>query len=270
VRVVGARALLAALIVAGAAHAQTPRPEQGQDGKDVMWVPTPAALTQKMLDLAGVTAKDTVLDLGSGDGRLVIAAAQRGARARGIEYTTSLVDYSREAAKKAGVADRAAFEKADLFDADLTWATVITLFLGPELNAKLLPKLVNLKPGTRIVSNTHPIGDWPHDAQVESTDDVKSVYYRTARLWVVPARVAGRWKGEGVELEFTQRYQTVSGVWRSGNLRTPLTDVSLRGAVLAFTAGGARYTARVSGATLQGQRGVSGQVVSWQATQQQR
>ena len=130
-----ARALFIALVcccVASTHAAQTSKPELGQDGKDVVWVPTPEALTQKMLDLAGVTAKDQVLDLGSGDGRLVIAAAQRGARARGIEYTASLVEYARVAARKAGVAERATFEKADLFDADLTWATVITLFLGPD------------------------------------------------------------------------------------------------------------------------------------------
>ena len=159
-------------LFAGQAAAQAAKnaeytPQVGQPGKDVVWVPTPEALAGTMLDLACVTASDTVLDLGSGDGRLVIAAARRGARARGIEYNLSLVEYSRKAAQAAGVADRAVFERADLFEADLSWASVITLFLGPEINARLVPKLVNLKPGTRIVSNTHPIADWPADAQAE-------------------------------------------------------------------------------------------------------
>ena len=132
--------VIATLFFAVAVGAQPTPPVLGQDGKDVVWVPTPEALTTKMLDLARVTAADTVLDLGSGDGRLVIAAAKRGARARGIEYTTSLVELSRKAAQAAGVAQRAVFEKADLFETDLSRASVITLFLGPELNAKLLPQ----------------------------------------------------------------------------------------------------------------------------------
>lgn len=242
------------------------KPEPGQDGKDVVWLPTPEALTQKMLDLARVTPTDTVLDLGSGDGRLVIAAARRGARARGVEYTTSLVDYARLAAQQAGVADRAQFEKADLFETDLSWATVITLFLGPELNARLLPKLLALKPGTRIVSNTHPIADWPADEKIESTDDPKSVYYRTARLWIVPARVAGRWRmSEGGELVLAQRYQSVTGNLRMPGGNHPIARFSLRGASVEFTAGAANYSGRLEGVQMRGQRAVSGQVLSWQA-----
>lgn len=239
--------------------------ELGQDGKDVVWVPTPEALAGTMLDLARVTASDTVLDLGSGDGRLVIAAARRGARARGIEYTLSLVEYSRKAAQAAGVADRAVFEKADLFEADLSWASVITVFLGPELNARLLPKLLNLKPGTRIVSNTHPIADWPADAQVESTDDVTSVYYRTARMWIVPARVAGRWRWDGGALVLNQRYQRVNGTLRGQGGAVAISDVQLRGSSLSFTASGTRYAGEVEGGVIRGQRVVSGKMISWQA-----
>ena len=260
--------VIATLFFAVAVAAQPTPPVLGQDGKDVVWVPTPEALTTKMLDLARVTAADTVLDLGSGDGRLVIAAAKRGARARGIEYTTSLVELSRKAAQAAGVAQRAVFEKADLFEADLSRASVITLFLGPELNAKLLPKLLNLKPGTRIVSNTHPIGDWPADAQIESTDDVKSVYYRSARLWVVPARVAGSWIlsiSIGGELELKQRYQSVTGTLRINGRTMAISQGSLSGAKLTFVAAGARYEGEVDGGNMRGQRHVSGRVISWRA-----
>ena len=176
------------------------QPQVGQPGKDVVWVPTPDALVEKMLDLAQVSGRDTLIDLGAGDGRLVIAAARRGAQALGIEYDAKLVAYAKQAAQQQGVAHKAVFVKADLFASDLSSASVITVFLGPALNRKLLPKLLRLKPGTRIVSNTHPIGDWPPDATAVSADDEKSVYYRTANLWIVPANIEGRWQWPGGEL----------------------------------------------------------------------
>ncbi len=215
-------------------------------------MPTPDALVAKMLDLAKVSRSDTLIDLGSGDGRLVILAAQRGAKALGIEYDAKLVDYSKRLAQQQGVAAKATFVKADLFASDLSSATVITVFLGPELNHKLLPKLLALKPGTRIVSNTHPIGDWPVDDIAVSGDDEKSVYYRTARLWIVPANVAGRWQWAGGALTLTQRYQTVTGTLHAGAISKPVSHVVLRGDQLRFDADGAQYSATVAGQTLEG------------------
>ena len=134
------------------------QPQVGQEGKDVIWVPTPQALVDRMLDMAKVTAKDYVIDLGSGDGRTVITAAKRGAKALGIEYNPDMVELSKRNAAKAGVSDKASFVKADLFEADLSPATVITMFLLPGINLKLRPKILALKPGTRVVSNTFKIG----------------------------------------------------------------------------------------------------------------
>ena len=148
-------------------HAQTPHneytPKSGQPGKDIVWVPSPTVMVEKLLDMARVTPSDYVIDLGSGDGRNVIAAAKRGARAHGIEYDAELVEFSKRAAAKAGVADKATFEKADIFASDFSKATVIVLFLTPEMNIRLRPKLLALKPGARIVANTFAIGDWNAD-----------------------------------------------------------------------------------------------------------
>src|SRR3954468_15604024 len=138
-------------------------PEVGQRGKAVVWVPTPPAVVEKMLDLAKVTPKDFLMDLGSGDGRTVITAAKRGAHALGIEYNPDMVALSKQNAEQAGVTGRAEFRQADLFQADFSKATVITMFLLPDINLKLRPKLLGLKPGTRIVSNTFTMGDWEAD-----------------------------------------------------------------------------------------------------------
>ena len=173
-------------------HAQATKeapfqPMVGQEGKDVVWVPTPQALVDKMLDMAKVTAQDYVMDLGSGDGRTVITAAKRGARATGIEYNPEMVKLSQANAKKEGVADRAEFKKADLFQTDLSKATVITMFLLPDINLKLRPKLLKLKPGTRVVSNTFTMGDWKPD-QTGSPDNCDGSWC-TALLWIIPAQV---------------------------------------------------------------------------------
>ncbi|HEU4640653.1 MAG TPA: class I SAM-dependent methyltransferase, partial [Candidatus Binatia bacterium] len=127
------------------------QPEVGQEGKDVVWVPTPQALVDKMLDMAKITPKDYLIDLGSGDGRTVITAAKRGVRAHGIEYNPEMVELSKRAAAKQGVSDKATFAKADLFESDFSQATVITMFLLSSINMKLRPKILSLKPGTRIV-----------------------------------------------------------------------------------------------------------------------
>src|SRR5918992_5999257 len=136
------------------AQTTTYEPSVGQEGKDVVWVPTPQVLVDKMLDMAKVTPSDYVIDLGSGDGRTVITAAKRGARAHGIEYNRDMVELSKRNAEKEGVSGKATFAQADLFKSDFSQASVITMFLLPDINLKLRPKILDLKPGTRVVSNS--------------------------------------------------------------------------------------------------------------------
>ncbi len=169
------------LFTQGFANAQEYEPSVGQQGKDVIWVPTPEDLVQAMLDLAKVTPNDFVMDLGSGDGRIVIAAAKRGARAVGIEYNPDMVELSRRNAEKAGVSDKATFVNADIFATDFSQATVITMYLLPQLNLRLKPVILNLKPGTRIVSHAFTMGDWAPEQTIEKEG-------RTAYLWIVPKK----------------------------------------------------------------------------------
>src|SRR5882672_1107660 len=187
---------LALSAIVASAFAQAPKaefqPEVGQSGKDVVWVPTPQALVDRMLDMAKVTPRDFVMDLGSGDGRTVITAAKRGARALGVEYNPDMVELSRRNAEKEGVAGKASFVKADLFETDFSKASVITMFLLPDINLKLRPKILGLKPGTRIVSNSFTMGDWQADESANiSSESGCSSSWCTAMLWIVPARVAG-------------------------------------------------------------------------------
>lgn len=220
-------------------------PEIGQPGKDVVWVPTSSRLVDAMLDLAEVGPTDSLVDLGSGDGRTVIAAARRGARARGIEFNPDMVALARRNASLAGVADRATFEQADFFATDLSTATVITMFLLPRLNLQLRPRLLALAPGTRVVSNSFDMGDWIRDRDAAVTD-AECRSWCTALLWIVPAKVAGRWDHPDGPLVLRQTYQRVTG--ELGGLA--LRDVTLSGARLAFTAGGRRYVATVAGDTM--------------------
>src|SRR5688572_3482985 len=166
-------------------------PQVGQEGKDVVWVPTPQALVDKMLDMANVTPKDFVIDLGSGDGRTVITAAKRGAKAHGIEYEPDMVALSQKNAAAEGVGARATFAKADLFATDFSSATVITMFLLPSINMQLRPKLLDMKPGTRVVSNTFTMEDWEADQTVTVPDCDR---WCTALFWIVPAKVEGVWR----------------------------------------------------------------------------
>jgi Methyltransferase domain len=247
-------------IPALAQDAQTKKPFEpsvGQAGKDVVWVPTPQALVDKMLDMAGVTAKDYVMDLGSGDGRTVITAAKRGATAVGIEYNPDMVELSKRNAAEAKVEGKATFLKADLFQTDLSKATVITMFLLPSINMKLRPKILNLKPGTRIVSNTFTMEDWEPDEQATIEGDCTS--WCTALFWVVPAKVAGSWQLPDGRLTLKQQFQKVSGTLGS----TQITDANLRGDQLSFNVGATKYTAKVTGATMAGSGGKGG--ASWTA-----
>ena len=254
--------VFAASVFVGA-QAQAPatqfEPKVGQEGKDVVWVPTPQVLVDKMLEMAHVTAQDFVMDLGSGDGRTVITAAKRGARAMGIEYNPNMVELSKQNAAKEGVTDKATFVKADLFETDLSKATVITMFLLPDINLKLRPKILNLKPGTRIVSNTFTMEDWMAD-ETERVDNCTS--WCTALFWIVPAKVAGTWRLPQGDLTLKQQYQMVSGTLKSGNTSAQITDGKLRGDQLTFSAGGVKYTGRVNGTTI---TGTTGSGASWNA-----
>lgn len=223
-------------------------PQVGQRGKDVIWVPTPQALVDKMLALAQAKPGDYLIDLGSGDGRTVITAAKRGIRALGVEYNPDMVALAQREAESAGVADRAKFIKADLFQTDLSQATVITMFLLPAINLKLRPKLLDLKPGTRIVSNSFTMGEWRMDESAEVTEDCQT--YCTALLWIVPAKVAGRWRLPQGELELKQEFQKFSGRLESGGKTEIIAAAPLRGTEIAFRAGTTQYSGHVRGNTM--------------------
>ncbi len=226
------------------------QPSVGQAGKDVVWVPTPQAVVDKMLDLAKLTPQDYVMDLGSGDGRTVITAAKRGARAVGIEYNPDMVELSRRNAANEGVTARAAFTQADLFETDFSQATVITMFLLPDINLRLRPTILDLKPGTRIVSNTFDMEEWVADEKETVTDGCTS--WCTALLWIVPAKVGGTWRLPQGQLTFNQGFQEISGTLESGGNSTSISNGRLRGDQISFTAGDAQYTGRVVGNTIEG------------------
>ena len=258
---------LAALVALGPAAAQPAvdfQPKVGQPGKDVVWVPTADALVDKMLDMAQVTSADYVIDLGSGDGRTVIAAAKRGARAAGIEYDPAMVELSIRNARNAGVEDRAKFEKADLFETDFSQATVLTMFLLPDINLRLRPKILDMKPGTRVVSNTFTMGEWAPDQTFRSP--AECTQFCTAYFWIVPAKVEGTWKlGDG-DLKLEQQFQKISGTMTSGGTATPITDATLSGDAIAFTVGKATYTGRVNGNVIEGTSNSGDTRTAWRAT----
>ena len=237
--------------------AQKPyEPQVGQSGKDVVWVPTPQALVEKMLDMAKVTPQDFVIDLGSGDGRTVITAAKRGARALGIEYNPDMVELSRKNAAAAGVSEKATFVKADLFESDFSKATVVTMFLLPSINMKLRPKILDMKPGTRIVANSFNMEDWEADATETISGDCTS--WCTALLWIVPAKVEGTWKTSQGDLKLTQQFQNVTGSLGS----QAISEGKLRGDEISFRAGNTTYTGKVEGNTMRGNGGST----TWTAT----
>ncbi len=245
-----ALSLFTTLAAAQAQRAPKPfEPEVGQAGKDVVWVPTPQAVVDKMLDIAKVTKDDFLMDLGSGDGRTVITAAKRGARAIGIEYNPDMVELSKQNAQAAGVTSRAQFMKADLFQTDLTRASVITMFLLPDINLKLRPKILTLKPGTRVVSNTFTMGEWQPDetATVEQGCDGS---WCTVLFWVVPARVSGTYKVPQGELTLKQSFQMLTGTLASGGRTTPV-EGKMRGDEIFLTAGSQSLRGKVNGKILE-------------------
>lgn len=240
------------------------QPQVGQHGKDVVWVPTPQTLVDKMLDMAKMTPQDFVMDLGSGDGRTVITAAKRGARAMGIEYDPDMVELSKQNAAKEGVSDKAEFVKADLFETDFSKATVITMFLLPDINLRLRPKILDLKPGTRIVSNTFTMEAWVADETATVGNDCAT--WCTALLWIVPAKADGVWTLPDGELALTQTFQMVSGTIRLGSDSTPITDGRLRGEEISFTAGNTKYIGRVNGTTIEGTATTGATSAKWRAS----
>ena len=226
-------------------------PVSGQEGKDVVWVPTPQVVADKMLDLARVKPGDFVMDLGSGDGRLVITAAKRGARAMGVEYNPDMVALSQRNAQKEGVADRATFVKADLFQTDFSKADVITMFLLPSINLKLRPQILKLKPGTRIVSNSFDMGEWGTDESVSLGTDVGcNVSWCNALLWIVPANAGGTHKLPQGELVLKQEYQMLTGTFRIGGQNIPVTG-RVRGEEVTLSGSGRSWKGRISGGKLE-------------------
>lgn len=258
---VGASSMALAQATKEAPSSSTYTPMVGQEGKDVVWVPTPQALVDRMLDMAKVTAQDYVIDLGSGDGRTVITAAKRGAKALGIEYNPDMVELSKRNAAKEGVSDKASFVKADLFESDFSKATVITMFLLPDINLKLRPKILGLKPGTRIVSNSFTMGEWAPDETTTAKEGCTS--YCTAYLWIVPAKVDGTWKLPQGEITLKQTFQMLTGTLKNGANSAQVTNGKLHGDQITFTAGGAQYSGRVNGNTMEGSVSSGG---SWKAT----
>jgi SAM-dependent methyltransferase len=258
--------LMATVVLAqGQPGSEQYNPREGQEGKDVIWLPTAQRLVDKMLDLAKVTPQDYVIDLGSGDGRTVITAAKRGARALGIEYNSDMVVLSKRNAAREGVADKAQFIEADLFQVDLSQATVITMFLLDEINLRLRPQILNLKPGTRIVSNTFTMGDWVADGTDSVEEGEKCSMYCTALLWIVPAKVEGVWKLPQGELTIKQNFQKFSGTLTSSAQTEPVVNGKLSGDLISFTVGAANYTGRVSGSSMQGTFNAGGRTAHWKA-----
>jgi len=263
--------VLVTLAVPAASAAPIYTPELGQSGKDVPWVPTPEPLVERMLTMAQVGPGDLVVDLGSGDGRTVLAAAKNfGARATGIEYDARLVAHARRRAAQAGLGPpRVKFIQGDIYEADFSEATVITLYLMPSINKRLRPTLLKMRPGTRVVSHQFAMDDW-------QPDETSYLGARTAHLWIVPADVGGTWAltmpdGGTVDLELAQKYQHVSGRVRYGDIGAGLREVQLRGDGLRFRlidqSGRTHdFSGRVDGDRMSGTVHAGGKAVAWTAT----
>lgn len=236
-------------------------PTVGQHGKDVIWVPTPEELITSMLDMAKLTTGDYLVDLGSGDGRIVIAAAKRGVRAMGVEFNPDMVELSRQSALKAGVSDKATFVEGDIFVQDFSKATVLTMYLLPELNMRLRPKILDMKPGTRVVTHAFDMEDWEADQTTEADG-------RTAYLWIVPAKVSGAWSwqtssGSADELVLKQSFQKIEASLKRDGKAVEVRNAKLEGDLISFTSAEGNptsfeYSGRVAGDTIQGTVKTSG------------
>jgi SAM-dependent methyltransferase len=251
------RSVSLALILPAAAVAQTlPQPQsfqpyEGQPGKDVVWVPTPAALVEKMLDMIRLTPRDYIIDLGSGDGRNIIAAAKRGARGHGVEYDPEMVALSQKKAKEAGVADRAKFIRGDMYEADVSRATALVLFLLPVNLDRMRDKFLKLPPGTRIVNNGYRISGWEEIETGHIGGDC--ITWCTAYLYLVPAQVAGTWRLPGGEVRFEQDFQALNGFLTRKDGRTIPVQGSVTGDRIRFSAGLDVFIGRIRGGEMSGE-----------------
>ena len=249
-------ALIIAFVSASPAWAQAQAKEEfvpvsGQPGKDVVWVPSPEETVAKMMEVGQITPQDFVIDLGSGDGRNVIAAAKRGARGLGVEYNPDMVELSKRIAAKEGVAERAQFVQGDMYAADFSKATALALFLLPSNLTVLRDKIFNLPAGTRVVLNTFAIPDWSPDEQVTVENCTQ---WCTVMLNIVPAKIAGTWRmSNGREVTLTQQFQMLSGTSKSPDGQTAAVTGRLRGNDLTLSAEKqGEFTGRVKGNVIEG------------------
>lgn len=259
---------LAALVSLLAGCAQLPaenyKPSVGMEGKDVIWVPSPPAVVERMLDIAKVTTSDFVMDLGSGDGRNIIAAGKRGARGVGVEFNPELVALSNRAAEKEGVSSRVSFVQGDMYVADISQANVPALFLLPENLRRLLPKFLDLRPGSRIVVNYFGIDGWTPDIEEEMKEGCQP--WCLIKMYVVPAKVAGPWRTAGLEFDLEQRFQLVGGSITEGGVKREIAEGRLAGDRIRFKAGDAEYTGRVYANRIEGEKKAGGATVNWVVT----
>jgi hypothetical protein len=225
-------------------------PQVGQAGKDVVWVPTPQEIVDRMLDIAGAKPGDYVIDLGSGDGRTVITAAKHGIRALGVEFNPDMVELSRRNAAEAGVTERARFIRGDIFKTDFSRATVLTMYLLPMLNLRLRPTILKMKPGTRVATNSFDMAGWQSDDGLDGKGD-KCSQYCSVYFWVVPARVAGTWRIPQGTLRLEQKFQFFTGTLRTAKETHKIEDGRVRGEAISFTAGGVKYEGAVKGRKLE-------------------
>jgi len=258
------------LVLGSVTHAQDSQkpfePTSGQAGKDVVWVPSPPAMVSRMLEMAAVTPSDFVMDLGSGDGRNIIAAAKLGARGLGVEFNPDMVGLSRKLATEAGVADKAQFVEGDMYAADLSKATVLALFLLPVNLNRLAPKFLAMTPGARIVGNTFGIDGWTPDEQVTLPQETDCSSWCEALLWIVPARAAGTWQMANGTLTLTQDYQMIKGSVTIDGATQVIANTALHGADISFIAGGYSYTGTVDGNEITGTITTPSGQIPWKAT----
>jgi hypothetical protein len=266
--------MLVVFLLPFAASAQKFEPQVGQAGKDVIWVPTPDEVVDRMLTMAQTGPNDIHFDLGAGDGKIAIAAAKKfGARATGIEYNPDMVKHANQKAQEAGVAGvgpgKAVIRHGDIFATDFSSATVITLYLLPALNMKLRPTILSMRPGTRVVSHSFTMEDW-------EADEISTMDGRRAYFWLVPANVMGTWTldagGQRSEVSLEQTFQKINGTVTLGGLHAGLREARMRGANIAFAyvdQSGVRreFSGQVNGRQMQGTfRDEKGQTGNWTAT----
>ena len=262
--------LALALTIGSVAYAQEPKkpfePTNGQAGKDVVWVPSTPGMVNKMLAMAKVTPDDFVMDLGSGDGRNIIAAARLGARALGVEFNPDMVALSRQLAAEAGVADKAQFVEGDMYAADISKATVLALFLLPVNLNRLMPKFLEMAPGSRIAGNTFGIDDWYPDDHFTLDESTDCTSFCEALLWIVPAKAAGTWTMANGSLTLTQKFQMIQGSITTADGTHAIASTALRGEDINFIAGGLTYTGTINGNLIEGTVMTPSGPAPWKAT----